>query len=394
MLYALFSTLGVLLACAAFGFRSSGGAPGRRRGHHDRPRLRRAGRPRGAYVPSAGLHELKPAPAVSVVIPALNEAEAIGWVLERIPVWVTEVILVDGRSADATEIVARDLVPNLVVVHQPQLGKGAALRAGFEAARGDIIAMLDADGSTDPEELGRFVRALEGGADFVKGSRHLPDGGSGDFTRLRKAGNQGFVRLVNLAYGCVFTDLCYGYCAFWRRNLPRLALTADGFEIETELVLRALKAGLKISEVPSVELIRRAGISNLNAFRDGCRVLGKIIVERLRAIPSRAAKRAPIQLQPVSTPAPGSPGWRPAGVQSERRCVDRSASGYMGPERRRPRRHRPAVTVYRTVEQPVAARPPPAPGSVWVPEPIALAGVSALDWHTEPGGLRRLADGS
>jgi glycosyltransferase involved in cell wall biosynthesis len=142
-----------------------------------------------------------------VVIPALNEARAIGWVLQRIPEWVDEVILVDGRSADATEIVARDLVPNLIVVHQPQLGKGAALRAGFAAAGGEIIVMLDADGSTDPAELGRFVRALQNGADFVKGSRQLPGGGSEDFTRLRSLGNQVFVRLVNLLYRCAFTDL-------------------------------------------------------------------------------------------------------------------------------------------------------------------------------------------
>jgi glycosyltransferase involved in cell wall biosynthesis len=288
--------------------------------------------------------------AVSVVIPALNEAENIGWVLGRIPEWVSEVILVDGRSADATEIVARDLVPDVVVVHQPQLGKGAALRAGFAAARGDIIAMLDADGSTDPAELARFVRALQNGADFVKGSRHLRGGGSDDFTRLRKAGNRAFVGLVNLLYGSAFTDLCYGYCAFWRRNLPVLAPAADGFEIESELVLRAVKAGLDVREVPSVELCRRAGVSNLNAFRDGRRVLRKIIAERPPQLRSRVAAQARILLLPVSVPAPGSPGWLPAGLESDRRDFDQCDSAYGGPERRRPYRHQEAVTVYRAVD--------------------------------------------
>jgi hypothetical protein len=365
MLYALFSTLG-LVACAGIGFTFSVDRPPR----GGRPKR---GRRPGAGGParSAGVTRLTPTTTVSVVIPALNEAKAIGWVLERIPEWVTEVILVDGRSADATEIVARDLVPNLVVVHQPQLGKGAALRAGFAAARGDLIVMLDADGSTNPAEIGRFVRALQAGADFVKGSRHLPGGGSEDFTRLRRGGNQAFVRLVNLLYGCDFTDLCYGYCAFWRRNLPLLALAADGFEIESELVLRVVKAGLKVAEVSSVELVRRAGASNLNAVRDGCRVLWTIIAERPRRLRSRVATRARIQLLPVSSPAPGSPGWLPAGLESDRRGIDRFDSGYRGPERRRPRRPRPAVTVYRAVAQPIALGPVPERGAVWAPEPTA-----------------------
>src|SRR5947209_3155754 len=132
--------------------------------------------------------------SVSVVIPALNEADCIGWVLERVPGWVSEVVLVDGRSTDATEVVARGLMTDLVVVHQPVLGKGAALRAGFAAASGEIIVMLDADGSTNPAELGRFVQALHGGAEIVKGSRHLSDGGSADLTLLRSIGNRALVR--------------------------------------------------------------------------------------------------------------------------------------------------------------------------------------------------------
>ena len=235
--------------------------------------------------PSQGRQSLRGA-SVSVVIPALNEADCIGWVLERIPGWVSEVVLVDGRSTDSTEVVARGLVTDLVVVHQPVLGKGAALRAGFAAASGEIIVMLDADGSTSPAELGRFVQALHGGAGFVKGSRHLPEGGSVDWTLLRRTGNWALVRLTNLVHGCDFTDLCYGYCAFWRRDLPALQLTADGFEVETALVLGAVKAGLKIREVPSVELSRLAGVSNLNAFRDGRRVLRTIFEQR----PGRRAR--------------------------------------------------------------------------------------------------------
>jgi hypothetical protein len=319
---------------------------------------------------------------VSVVVPALNEAESIGWVLDRIPSWVTEVILVDGRSRDGTEIVASALVPNLIIVHQPELGKGAALRAGFAAAGGEIIVMIDADGSTDPDELGRFVDALEDGADFVKGSRHLPEGGSEDFTLLRKTGNRSLVRLTNLVYGCEFTDLCYGYCAFWRRHLPALRLGAVGFEIETELVLRAVRAGLKIAEVPSVELGRRAGVSNLNAYRDGRRVLKTILDER-PGFTRRPALRARIDLTPVMVPIPGSHEWLPAGLETDRRNRDRAASGYTGPERRRGERQKPkgVTTVYRASERRVPLELLPEIRDARAPEP-------AMDERAAGGRLR------
>lgn len=316
---------------------------------------------------------------VSVVVPALNEEACIGWVLERIPEWVSEVILVDGRSTDVTEIVARGLVPDLVVVHQPRAGKGAALRAGFAAATGDIIAMIDADGSTNPAELGRFVKALLAGAEFVKGSRHLPDGGSEDLTLLRTTGNRVFVGLTNLMYGSRFTDLCYGYCAFWRRDLPALGLEADGFEIETELVVRALKAGLRVSEVPSFELNRLAGESNLNAFRDGRRVLRKIIGERVARSLSAAPTRAEVELVPVELAAPGHKGWMPAGKDQrwqDRRLRDGVAAGYTGPERRRgDRRERPltTVTVYRAIERQLASEGQLGIGDVLVPQPAEEA---------------------
>jgi hypothetical protein len=290
-------------------------------------------------------------PTVSVVVPALNEADSIGWVLENIPAWVDEVVLVDGLSIDRTEVVARTLVPNLVVVHQRSRGKGAALRAGFHAARGDIIAMIDADGSTDPRELGRFVDALAAGADFVKGSREMDQGGSVDFTPVRRTGNLAFVKLANVMYGTHFTDLLYGYCAFWREYLEDLQLSADGFEIETQLVVNAVKAGLEVAEVPSVELERRAGASNLNAFRDGLRILETMLIEHPHLgdpMPGEAYEMVEIQ-----KPAPDQPEWMPAGsdrrVGGDRRTDRRNPNGppYIGPERRTGRDRR--APVQRTV---------------------------------------------
>jgi glycosyltransferase involved in cell wall biosynthesis len=212
-------------------------------------------------------------PTVSVIIRTPNEADSLRWVLENVPAWVHEVVLVDGLSTDATEVLARRIRPDAVVVHQHRRGKGAALRAGFAAATGDVIVMIDADGSMDPREMHRLVAALNDGSDFVKGSRHMEGGGSADFTFLRWAGNKSFVLMANILYGSRFTDLCYGYCAFWRKHLDVLALTADGFETETQLVLGAVKAGLEIRETDSFELRRGGGASNLNAARDGARVL-------------------------------------------------------------------------------------------------------------------------
>ncbi|MFJ8577960.1 glycosyltransferase family 2 protein [Micromonospora sp. NPDC093277] len=217
---------------------------------------------------------------VSVVIPTLNEEKNIEWVLKRMPPFVDEVILVDGHSADRTVEVARAIRPDIVVLTQNCRGKGDAARVAFAAAGGDLIVMIDADGSMDPAEIHHYVTPLVNGYDFVKGSRFLAGGGSTDLTPLRRSGNQVLVRLTNSFFLVRFTDLCYGFLSFRRACLPALALTAHGFEIETELVVHALKANLRIAEVPSNELPRRCGTSNLHTFRDGQRVLRTLLRER------------------------------------------------------------------------------------------------------------------
>jgi glycosyltransferase involved in cell wall biosynthesis len=242
-------------------------------------------------------------PSVSVVIPAKNEARNLEHVFGTIPEWVDEVVLVDGHSSDDTVAVAQKLNPDVRIVHQEGRGKGDALQVGFEAAKGEIIVMMDADGSTDGGEIPRFVAALTTGADFAKGSRFASGGGSDDITFSRQLGNRILSLLVNGLFGTRYTDLCYGYNAFWAKHLSKLDLDCDGFEIETVMNVRAAKVGLTIQEIPSYEYLRLHGMSNLRVVRDGIRIAKFIVREWLsgRGESHQAIKTAPTRVPETST---------------------------------------------------------------------------------------------
>jgi glycosyltransferase involved in cell wall biosynthesis len=239
---------------------------------HPRPRRFAPRLPRGA-------------PRVSVVVPTLNEAANLPHVLPLIPSEVLEVLVVDGHSTDDTVEVARGLRDDVRVVLQNSKGKGNALACGFAAARGEIIVMLDADGSTDPREIPAFVQALMDGADFAKGTRFGHGGGSEDITWHRHMGNHVLNGAVNVLFRTRYTDLCYGYNAFWVRCLKHMQIDCDGFEVETLMNVRIARSGMRIQEVGSVELARIHGESKLHPMRDGLRVLRTIVGERMRAQP-------------------------------------------------------------------------------------------------------------
>ncbi|GHH49233.1 hypothetical protein GCM10018773_44560 [Streptomyces candidus] len=237
-------------------------------------------------------------PPVSVVIPAMNEAENLPYVFKTLPEWIHEVVLVDGNSTDDTVRVARELWPDVKVVRQTGKGKGDALIAGFAACTGDIIVMVDADGSADGAEIVSYVSALVSGADFAKGSRFANGGGTDDMTAIRKLGNWVLCAVVNAKFGARYTDLCYGYNAFWRHCLDKIDLDCTGFEVETLMNIRVVKAGLRVQEIPSHEYERIHGLSNLSAVRDGLRVLRVILKEhgkrhgrRRAALPAVAPRR-------------------------------------------------------------------------------------------------------
>lgn len=248
-----------------------------------------------------------PFPSVSVIVPTRNEARNLEIVLPAIAAVhpsVHEIIVVDGDSTDGTVETAKRVLPGVRVIKQTRRGKGNAMACGFAAATGDVLVMFDADGSADPGEIPAFVSALVAGADFAKGSRFTPGGGSDDITLLRKSGNAGLNGVANALFGTSYSDLCYGYNAFWADLLPVLDLPAidapapeegmlwgDGFEIETVLNCRIAAAGLKITEVPSIERQRVFGDTNLRTFADGARVLRTLLAEHRRADRRKSDRR-------------------------------------------------------------------------------------------------------
>lgn len=244
--------------------------------------------------------------AVSVVIPVLNEERNLEDLLPRLPACVDELVVVDGRSTDRTVAVVRALRPDAAVLTQPGAGKGDALAAGFAVAHGDFVVMMDADGSNDPDEIPAFVAALRQGADFAKGSRFVAGGGSADITPVRTLGNRLLRAAVNALYGTRYTDLCYGFNAFRADCLRALDVDCEGFEVEALIACQIARAGARVREVPSFERPRMHGHSNLRPLRDGLRILGIIVRERVR----RSGRRRFARRLPAGSPAavPAVPG--------------------------------------------------------------------------------------
>ena len=287
-------------------------------------------------------------PTISVVIPARNEARNLELVLPELPD-VDQIVLVDGHSVDGTMEVAKRIRPDIAVLQQTRTGKGNALACGFAAATGDIIVMFDADGSADPAEIASFVDALVAGADFAKGTRFGRNGGSDDITALRKAGNWVLNRISNTLFRTRFSDLCYGYNAFWRDVLPLLNLPAvngadgvdnavcdcaaqapvqwgDGFEIETLLSCRVAALSLSVTEVPSVERPRIYGDTHLRTFVDGARVLRTLLAERRRSGRRRGTPLGARNTWPPGPTGTVTTGNAPTGFRREAPPATRGSS--------------------------------------------------------------------
>ncbi len=221
------------------------------------------------------------APLVSVVMPVLNEEAALGPCIEKIEATFAkagmdgEIVVCDNGSTDDSVAIAERMGAR--VVHQPLRGYGNAYLKGFASARGRYLVMGDADDTYDFTMIPQFVGALEGGHQFVTGSRYL-GGGDAHITALhRYFGNPALTRILNLLFGTRYTDVYCGFRAFSRETYERIRPVSPGMEFNLELAINAGLAGLKVHEIPIV-LAPRIGESKLRTFRDGWRSLRMMLL--------------------------------------------------------------------------------------------------------------------
>lgn len=236
-------------------------------------------------------------PAITTIIPTRNEARNLPRVFSHLPTELHEVIVVDGHSVDDTLAAVRRLRADARIIVQDRWGKSNALACGLAAATGDIIVMLDADGSADPSEIPQLVSVLLNGADFAKGTRFPSHGADSSITGLRRIVNRALSALVNALFHTNYSDPCYGFSAFWRRHIPVLGLNEessirtagnrlfqdDRFEVDTLINIRVARAGLTVREVVSYEYPQIHKVSNVDVLNDSLRILTSIAAERYRS---------------------------------------------------------------------------------------------------------------
>jgi glycosyltransferase involved in cell wall biosynthesis len=218
------------------------------------------------------------APTVSVVIPAFNEESTIGDVIRKVQTASGlasvpyDIVVVDDGSFDNTGVVAKSHNARVISNWRNQ-GKGVALRRGFESALGDIIVTIDADGSHDPRDIGKLVRPILDGADVVLGCRCLDGRGRETTTRLNVFGNSIINFAIWLLTGKRVKDSQTGFRAFRKKILQEVAVSAEGFQVETELTVKMLMNGNDVREVPIAITRRIVSNSRVNPLRDGLKIL-------------------------------------------------------------------------------------------------------------------------
>ncbi len=216
---------------------------------------------------------------VSLIIPTKNEQGAIGRVLKEIPKnIINEIIVIDGHSTDDTAKEAKsELRSKDKFILQEKKGFGRALQQAFKEASGDIIVIMNGDGSHNPQDVLKLVKKIKQGYQYVIASRYIKGARSDDDTTVRFIGNRLLTFLTNLLHGSHVTDSLHFYTAINRKDLNKLHLSSPGFEFCIEILIRAHYAGLKFAEIPVVERARFAGKSKVNAFLAGWKILGMIL---------------------------------------------------------------------------------------------------------------------
>ncbi len=206
---------------------------------------------------------------ITAVIPIKNESATIKDVITGVKPFADELLVVDGHSTDTSRDVAETLGARVILDHGK--GKGDGIRVGIQEASGDILVFIDADGSHDPNDIPRLVQPiLDGKSDMVIGSRMT--GGSdelhGDISRfIRMTGSHVLLLMINYRWNVRLTDCQNGFRAIKTDVARKINLQEDLHTIEEEMVMKCLKHGYVVSEVPSHEYERKYGTSTLNLTR-------------------------------------------------------------------------------------------------------------------------------
>jgi glycosyltransferase involved in cell wall biosynthesis len=218
---------------------------------------------------------------VSIVIPAYNEAQTIGDVIEETLAVMDhlqlpyEIIIVDDGSTDNTRQIASNYKV-AVLYNGKNRGKGCAMRKGFRYAQGDIVVTIDADGSHSPKEIPELLKLQSNGADIVAGSRFLVDG-KYSTTKLNRIGNSIFNLTIRILTGKHVTDSQTGFRAIKKNVIEKLNLESMGFDIETEITVKGLRNGFTFQEKPISCIKREYDMSRLRILQDGTRILKSLL---------------------------------------------------------------------------------------------------------------------
>jgi glycosyltransferase involved in cell wall biosynthesis len=224
---------------------------------------------------------------VSVVIPVFNEEVTVGSIVTRAKKTLEqlgvsyEILVVDDGSVDKSARIAQELEAR--VLKEAHQGKGFALRSGFRQAKGELVVTLDADGSHQPEEIPQVLRYLmEDRADFVVGSRFFNSkANQTKIPRINRAGNRMFNGLIGHLTGAQISDSQSGFRAIRSSLIKRMKLGSHGYEVESEMLVKALRMGARVAETPISFVQRTVGTSKLDPIRDGARILHAIITSYL-----------------------------------------------------------------------------------------------------------------
>lgn len=215
---------------------------------------------------------------IAILIPCHNEEPTVSEVVEAFHAELptARIYVFDNNSTDRT--VERALAAGAEVRHESRQGKGFVVQSMFRRVDADVYVMVDGDGTYPAEAVHQLIApVLEGEADMVVGSRLHP-GIQSQFRQLNRWGNRLVLALLNSIFQVKLTDILSGYRAFNRNFVKGLPLFGGGFEIETELTIKAVARGFRIVEIPTALTARPKGShSKIKFFRDGFIILNTIL---------------------------------------------------------------------------------------------------------------------